>query len=456
MAAHVRRRAGASTTDEENPPRSPFLSRKSSSKKDAGNGNNTSEQEESKVHRNVAQRLDRLLACRWCCPRILLRTAHCRRRLWAVVLLQLLALLLVAWILLRQERRNTVGTKSSRTILLRGPPSKGKVVAYFDIVFPSSNTASIQFWLPLDRITAATLAADEFHGGLAIASLPTGALFRRVIPANDYEIAEQDRREILAEDSTRIIPYRYWYEEDLDSLHFPCRRPAWAKFQFLNCNAFHEISLNRDYSDAEKGSKTPNLQEYDNYLVNQGYYRDVWVNRKPADGTTTILKTTRFLLEFGWRSLFDVQREAVIMERLTAFPNIVSGYGQCGTSVLTEAVPHEVESYVVPGTGYNQQPLEHKQSQNQLSAAEKLQTALEMAESIAVLHGYQHGVVIHNDIQLQQWLRTSNDKGTSQLKLGDFNRATIPEWNVREKRYCKYSNGAAYGNVSVFVCLIDS
>ena len=70
--------------------------------------------------------------------------------------------------------------------------------------------------------------------------------------------------------------------------------------------------------------------------------------------------------------------------------------------------------------------------------------ALEMAESIAVLHGYEGSVIIHNDIQLQQWLRT--EEGT--LKLGDFNRATIPDWDIKKNRYCEYSTGAAFGNVS--------
>jgi len=108
------------------------------------------------------------------------------------------------------------------------------------------------------------------------------------------------------------------------------------------------------------------------------------------------------------------------MERLTGFSNIVTTYGHCGTSVMTEAVPHEVESYSVPGSGYKKQVDLHDeydvQPQNSLTAKEKLETALEMAESIAVLHGFTDGVIVHDDIQLQQWLRARDGLQTRRLQ----------------------------------------
>jgi hypothetical protein len=53
---------------------------------------------------------------------------------------------------------------------------------------------------------------------------------------------------------------------------------------------------------------------------------------------------------------------------------------------------------------------------------------------------------VHDDVQLCQWLRTRD--GT--IKLGDFNRAEVMNYNMEKKEYCRYSNGQAYGNVSVF------
>jgi hypothetical protein len=342
----------------------------------------------------------------------------------------------------------------SLTVILVGLQSSRRSPPYnFQIVFPNNAplTSGTMFRYPVRNIT---FPSEFFHEGLDVASLSAspGHPFQRIIQASDNDIAERQRSDILTSGGDNAIPYQYWYSEDIEGLHqFSCRRPSWTKLQFLNCNTFHEMSLSRDYQDkgSEARLKAPNYQEFDNYLTTHGYYRDVWVNSQPVEGTTTILKTTRFQFDFGWRNLLDVHREALIMERLTMFPNIVTAYGHCGTSVLTEALPYEVERYVVPGTGYkNKQPLLYDESnvnsQNKLTAHERLVTALEMAESIAVLHGFADGVIVHDDIQLQQWLRAAD--GT--LKLGDFNRATILDWNDKEKRYCKYSNGETFGNVS--------
>lgn len=93
--------------------------------------------------------------------------------------------------------------------------------------------------------------------------------------------------------------------------------------------------------------------------------------------------------------MLTVQRDAVVMERLTSSPRIVDIYGHCATSVHVEPVAYEVEEYVVPGSGYMKQK-ELKDShdvdpQNDYTATEKLEMALEMAESIAELHGFKVG-----------------------------------------------------------------
>ena len=135
------------------------------------------------------------------------------------------------------------------------------------------------------------------------------------------------------------------------------------------------------------------------------------------------------------------------MERLTGSPKIVDIYGHCGSSVMVESLPHEVEEKIVPGGGWIQQEKLHDKEdvdiQNNFTVPEKLYLALEMAESIAVLHGYKEGVIVHDDIQLCQWLR--NEDGN--LKLGDFNRARVLAWNDEKQEYCKYDNGRGYGNV---------
>ena len=137
------------------------------------------------------------------------------------------------------------------------------------------------------------------------------------------------------------------------------------------------------------------------------------------------------------------------MERLSGSPKIVDIYGHCGSSVMVESLPNEVQEHIVAGGGWIKKShlndSEDVDIQNNYTIPEKLYLALEMAESIAVLHGFKDGVIVHDDIQLCQWLR--NDDG--KLKLGDFNRARVLAWNDAEQDYCTYDNGRGYGNVRI-------
>jgi hypothetical protein len=53
---------------------------------------------------------------------------------------------------------------------------------------------------------------------------------------------------------------------------------------------------------------------------------------------------------------------------------------------------------------------------NNLTSVQKLDMALIMAESLAELHGFRGGVILHGDAHPVQWLR--NARG--QVKLNDF------------------------------------
>jgi hypothetical protein len=47
---------------------------------------------------------------------------------------------------------------------------------------------------------------------------------------------------------------------------------------------------------------------------------------------------------------------------------------------------------------------------NNLTATQKLEYALQMAESIAVLNNFEKGVIVHDDVQLTQFLLAPNGK----------------------------------------------
>ena len=65
------------------------------------------------------------------------------------------------------------------------------------------------------------------------------------------------------------------------------------------------------------------------------------------------------------------------------------------------------------------------------------------------MHGFEDGLIVHDDIQLCQWLRTEDGS----LKLGDFNRATIMDYKEKSGKYCKYKNGPGWGDVSLYTLL---
>lgn len=183
-----------------------------------------------------------------------------------------------------------------------------------------------------------------------------------------------------------------------------------------------------------------------------GYYRDAWMLKNTETNATksdSVLKTLRIEHDFSIKQFYQVQKDALVMERLTSSPRILNMYGHCSMSIMVQPIPFEVEEYIVPGDGMARQSdldaLDDVESKNDFSVQEKLEMALQMAESIADLHGHHEGMIIHNDIQLCQWLRNENDK----LIFGDFNRAESPGWRDDEQRYCTYKNGYVYGNVRI-------
>jgi serine/threonine protein kinase len=256
----------------------------------------------------------------------------------------------------------------------------------------------------------------------------------------------------------RQVPAALHYEEDL-VLHIKsgrrsspvaCQPPAWSFLHFPNCNRFHEWDLAAmpQNDDSSRSPHDTTRAEEDSYVIARGYYRDVWVLVESAStagssgNNKVVLKTTRFQHDVDVDSLMNAKRDALVMERLASHDNIVSAFGHCGTSTVVEALPYQVEQYVVPKETRDQKS-DNSHNNNMYTPTEKVQMALEMAESLAALHGFAGGAISHNDVQLSQWLRSRADR----LVLGDFHSSRILSWNHRQQRYCLYSTGTVFGNV---------
>jgi serine/threonine protein kinase len=157
-------------------------------------------------------------------------------------------------------------------------------------------------------------------------------------------------------------------------------------------------------------------------------------------------------LKFGVDDYEYTHIDALVAERLTKSKRIYDIYGYCGIGIMSEFFPHgDVEDSAVPGEGYltpkeiRREAFGELKSYNNFTSIEKLVLSLQMAEAVADLHGYEDGVIVHQDIQPSQFLLTE-DK--SLLKLNDFNRAEFMLWDEESQSYCKYGEGAGHGNVS--------
>ncbi|CAB9518340.1 receptor-like [Seminavis robusta] len=282
------------------------------------------------------------------------------------------------------------------------------------------------------------------YGGLVVLPLKSDN-FQRTIRPNDAKQYHEMKKTEYANDKVHISK-RHWFDDELVDEEAECRRPNWEKLHFPVCNAFHEMDLSRHY-DSILAQRSGDSQPGDSVYISHGYFRDVFTVTQPQVNSSAVLKVARLSKhEMNYRAMFNARRDALIMERLTSSPHIVDIFGHCGSSVVVEPLPHEVEEVVVPSGGWMSQSdlndAEDVDTQNDYDVTEKLDIALEMAAGIAELHGFRDGVIAHDDIQLCQWLR--NDQG--KLKLGDFNRARVLHWNETSGRYCNYDNGKSYGN----------
>ena len=196
-----------------------------------------------------------------------------------------------------------------------------------------------------------------------------------------------------------------------------------------------------------------------NPLYSSGTYRDAWRFERPGE-TEFVIKRMMMDDEYthGLKDLTRIRNEAIIMERLSSSPRIVGIYGHCGTSVLMEAMVADVHTKIMPTSGLiSQDALDRIQinavvPMNSYTAAQKFKIALEMAEALADIHGFEGGPIIHCDTHIEQWLEARDGS----LKLNDFNNAHISRWNPERGEYCtklgRYGGNVRSTNLSLLVC----
>jgi len=332
---------------------------------------------------------------------------------------------------------------------------------------------------------------DIVPGGFDPASIESSRDLKERHRRESYPVYRADGREVLDEDASYEDLVNYYDDDTIDvrpKANDPklmeqraCQMPEFDHFYFPTCNDFHERDFGRAFDDPEKVAYPRPENEANIAYLASGFYRDTWIledspwiwpSRYPGEEEprkqsqkkygvsneertsemvakgyrSAILKTPRMAHSIDDGFLDGVWTEAIIMERMTYSPRIIDIYGHCSASTMVEVVPIEFEEAAIIGEGFESTELVEKRNSNgvrpynNFTSSEKLHFALDMAESLADLHGFREGIIVHDDVQMCQWLRTPDGR----LKLGDFNRATIMSWDLLKGEYCKFNNGEAF------------
>lgn len=306
----------------------------------------------------------------------------------------------------------------------------------------------LSWWRPENRI-------NDNYNDLEITFLGEDSFRRQIRPVPDggseyygsYEIWDRDYDDMEKEQWRIWKQYRAMDDDAVRSEvytrrngNMECRIPEWYRLQFPSCNKFHEMPIM--HSDSN------------NTFLGRGFYRMVF-SIEERDQPWYVLKVLRWQ-EGGQKqdqnlfkpspSMIEKTRlDALVMERLSFSPRIADIYGFCSTSIMTEPLPGEILKEAVPTKRViAKEELDDKEDDSPktpYTPTEKIEMALEMAEALADLHGFKDGMIVHDDLDLGQYLRTRDGR----LKLNDFNRAKPLLYDSVKGEHCKYYNGPIGG-----------
>lgn len=221
-----------------------------------------------------------------------------------------------------------------------------------------------------------------------------------------------------------------------------CKRPEWQSLSFPNCNQIHEFNLQEDLGLRRRGTPLPkdhfNATMTDMFgYVGAGLWRTVWKVRGPGN-VPVVIKMMKGEHDVDSRNMDRHRRDALSMERLTSSPNIVSIYGHCGNTVLTEHLPRGLDTLVY----HNGDTKQDETVATRQTRLGRLHLALHVARGVAAIHELPGGPIIHADIQAKQFL--VDPSGT--VKLNDFNRCRFMSNNTKTGKPCTVTIPSAPGS----------
>jgi hypothetical protein len=236
-----------------------------------------------------------------------------------------------------------------------------------------------------------------------------------------------------------------------DKLPRGCKAHSWQTYSFPTCNNVHEIDLKNALHMSRRGKVIPadlgegdksahtwskedrNVARQMGYL-GSGLWRQVWKVDPRISGESSVLKVMKSEHEIDGRNFDRHRRDSLVMERLTSSPNVVSIYGLCGNTVLTEYAGMTLDEYL-----YEDAEKVDKYDTN--TQRGKAQLALEVMKGLEALHEIKDGPIVHADIQAKQFLFDPVEG----VKINDFNRCRILPINNSTGEICKLKIPSAPG-----------
>ena len=293
------------------------------------------------------------------------------------------------------------------------------------------------------------------------------------------------------------------YAPAADRLPKDCEHENWQTLSFPNCNDVHDLdlkevlNLQREFVRLKRKAKKEGKSHNDNANANtdmnatattnttattaaqvgylgSGLWRQVWRLQPRIRGEDAVLKVMKAEHKVIPRNFDRHRRDALVMERLTKSKHIVSGYGFCGNTVLTEFAGVTLDGYLNLNTGTdtgNKGSKEksklgpksdtlnsthtHTVKRNSImdestskpaapprydeqNPLHKIEVALDVMQGLKALHDHD---MVHADIQSKQFLLDPVDG----IKLNDFNRCRLLPKHKSTGEICKVKIPSAPG-----------
>jgi hypothetical protein len=130
------------------------------------------------------------------------------------------------------------------------------------------------------------------------------------------------------------------------------------------------------------------------------------------------------------------QVQAIVSERFTSSPRIVTSHGYCGLDALLEQQQPQQQQ---PPAGGSSIALSERN--RPYSGREALDLAIRIAEAIADLHGFAGGVIVHGQLDLSLFRlvvkgASPDDAHGPDVQLTDVSTADFLDWDPDQQAYC--------------------